>query len=224
MKLCAIYKVNKGNITLTENRDKNYNVTQFVTHFYNYCLERSGDSKVLNDWTGWLIEKTMTGVDMAIEFFNSNFYQEKNKDAAAFITDIYNLVLHRQPSAEEINAGVERVANVSREEAINRAFISKEFSEKCKSYHVELMNYMNIPAMWYAKDILDQVGWEVYFVEGYVPLARGGMGPHGCVEVVQNGTTYICDPNFAYESVRNGYFFTYGTSGTWRYSSYHRVN
>ena len=67
-------------------------------------------------------------------------------------------------------------------------------------------------------------GWEAYFVEGYVPLARGGMGPHGWVEVVQNGTTYVCDPDFAYESGRNGYFITYGTSGTWRYSNYHRAD
>ena len=66
-------------------------------------------------------------------------------------------------------------------------------------------------------------GWEVYLVEGSVPLAGGGMGPHGWVEVVVNGTTYVCDPDFAYETGRNGYFITYGTSGTWRYSNYRRV-
>lgn len=287
--LCDTYKVNKGDITLTENRDKNYDVTQFVSHFYEYCLERSGDVQGLNDWTGWLLGKSMTGVDvaqgflfstefinkglndtefietlyrtllsrtsdaegmktwlehldngvsnnyilsgfarskefsnlcdtygivrgdvrlvenrdknyeltssvtklfkeclgykpeadalnnkigqlfkgelsgvdMAIEFFNSDYYRGKNKAPSNFIADIYNLVLLRQPSAEEINAGVERVQNVSMEEAINRALISKEFSDKCKSYQIELMNYRNIPAMWYAKDILDQVGWDM---------------------------------------------------------------
>ena len=289
IKLCDTYKVSKGNISLTENRDQNYDVTQFVSHFYNYCLERSGDVKGLNDWTGWLLGKSMTGVDiahgflfsnefvskglgdaefietlyrtllsrtsdkegvatwteclengvsnnyilagfahskeftglcdaygivrgnvvltenrdknyeltssvarlfkeclgykpqgeelnnkigqlfkgelsgvdMAIEFFNSNFYQAKNKSADAFVADIYNLILHRQPSEEEISAGVARVKNISREEAINRVLLSKEFSEKCKNYGIELMNYMNIPAMWYAKEILDQVGWDM---------------------------------------------------------------
>lgn len=287
--LCDTYKVNKGDITLTENRDKNYDVTQFVSHFYEYCLERSGDVQGLNDWTGWLLGKSMTGVDVAqgflfstefinkglndaefietlyrtllsrtsdtegmktwlehldngvsnnyilsgfvrskefsnlcdtygivrgdvklvenrdknyeltssvtklfkeclgykpeadalnkkigqlfkgelsgvdmvIEFFNSSYYQGKNKAPSDFVTDIYNLVLLRQPSAEEINVGVERVQNISREEAINRALISKEFSDKCKSYQIELMNYRNIPAMWYAKDVLDQVGWDM---------------------------------------------------------------
>lgn len=410
-KLCNTYKVNKGDIALTENRDQNYDVTRFVSYFYNYCLDRSGDVKGLNDWTGWLLNKSMTGsdiaqgfllskefinkglsdkefietlyrtilsrasdktgmetwmgylengvsnnyilsgfaqseefsglcdaygivrgdvkltenrdqnyeltssvtqlykeclgykpageelnnkigqlfngelsgVDMAIEFFNSSFYQGKNKDVAAFVTDIYNLVLRRQPSAEEVNVGVERATQVSREEAINRVLMTKEFSMKCDNYHIELLNYSKNPAMWYAKEILDQVGWdmaaafrwshtaltyesvgtppagtshaqwygkygyenrtgncyvmaavfywmakvngwEAYFVEGYVPLARGGMGPHGWVEVVRNGTTYVCDPDFTYESGRNGYFITYGTSGTWRYSSYHRAD
>lgn len=411
IRLCDTYKVNKGNITLAENRDQNYDVTRFVSYFYNYCLERSGDVKGLNDWTGWLLNKSMTGsdiaqgfllskefiekglsdkefieilyrtilsrasdaegmttwiehlengvsnsyilsgfahskefsalcesygivrgevvltenrdknyeltslmtqlykeclgykpegeelnnkigqlfnkelscLDMVIAFFDSSFYQTKNKDAEAFIADVYNLVLRRQPSEEEISIGVEHVTAASRETAINRILLMKEFSEKCDNYNIELLNYSSNPAMWYAKEILDQVGWdmvaafrwshtaltysgvetppagtshtqwygkygyenrkgncyvmaavfywmakvsgwEVYLVEGYVPLARGGMGPHGWVEVVQNGTTYICDPDFAYESGRNGYFITYGTSGTWRYSSYHRVN
>lgn len=411
IKLCDSYKVNKGDITLVENRDQNYDVTKFVSHFYNYCLDRSGDVKGLNDWTGWLLSKSMTGsdvaqgfllskefidkglndkefieilyrtllsrtsdaegmatwtaclengvsnsyvlagfakskefsglcdtygivrgdvklvenrdqnyeltslvnqlfkeclgykpkgeelnhklgqlfdgslsaIDLTTEFFNSTFYQSKNKDAAAFVTDIYNLVLRRQPSTSEVNAGAERVAKGSKEEAIQRALLTKEFSEKCDSYHIELLNYSENPAMWYAKEILDQVGWdmaaafrwshtalrysgvgtppagashaqwygkygyenrkgncyvmaatfywmaktvgwEAYFVEGYVPLARGGMGPHGWVEIVRDGTTYVCDPDFTYESGRNGYFITYGTSGTWRYSNYHRAD
>ena len=68
------------------------------------------------------------------------------------------------------------------------------------------------------------MGYEAYLVEGSVPLAAGGMGPHGWCEIVVNGTTYVCDPDFTYETGRNGYFITYGTSGTWRYSNYRRVD
>ena len=68
------------------------------------------------------------------------------------------------------------------------------------------------------------MGYEAYLVEGSVPMASGGMGPHGWCEIVMNGTTYVCDPDFTYETGRNGYFITYGTSGTWRYSNYRRVN
>lgn len=71
IKLCDSYKVNKGDITLVENRDQNYDVTKFVSHFYNYCLDRSGDVKGLNDWTGWLLSKSMTGSDVAQGFLLS---------------------------------------------------------------------------------------------------------------------------------------------------------
>ena len=69
-----------------------------------------------------------------------------------------------------------------------------------------------------------QLGYDVHYVEGQVPLARGGMGPHGWCEIVIDGTTYVFDPNFTNETGRNGYQITYGASGTWMYSSYSRVN
>ena len=67
------------------------------------------------------------------------------------------------------------------------------------------------------------LGYDVYYVEGSVPLAAGGFGPHGWCEIVLNGATYVFDPNFTNETGRNGYQITYGTSGTWRYMNFHRV-
>lgn len=73
---------------------------------------------------------------------------------------------------------------------------------------------------WMAKEL----GYEAYLVEGSVPSRSGGMTPHGWCELVINGTTYVFDPDFTYETGRNGYQITYGASGTWRYSNYKRVN
>ena len=159
--LCDTYGIDRGTVELVENRDKNYELTSSVTKLFKECLGYKPEADALNNKIGQLFKGELSGVDMAIGFFNSSYYQAKNKAPSDFIADIYNLVLLRQPSDEEINAGVERVQNISREEAINRALISKEFSDKCKSYQIELMNYRNIPAMWYAKDILDQVGWDM---------------------------------------------------------------
>ncbi len=47
---------------------------------------------------------------------------------------------------------------------------------------------------------------------------------HSWVEIEMNGTTYVFDPDFEVELHRNGYMFTYGTSGTLRYHSYSRMN
>lgn len=71
------------------------------------------------------------------------------------------------------------------------------------------------------------LGYEAHYVYGYVPLASGGVGHHGWVEIVINGTTYVCDPDFYYNMRRKGssltgYMITYGTPGTWMYQNYHR--
>ena len=67
------------------------------------------------------------------------------------------------------------------------------------------------------------LGYETYYVEGQVPLASGGMGPHGWCEIVIDGFTYVFDPDFTNNTGRNGFQIYYGMSGTWRYSNYKRV-
>ena len=68
-----------------------------------------------------------------------------------------------------------------------------------------------------------ELGYECYLVEGWVPKRGGGVTAHGWTEIVINGTTYVCDPNFTNETGKNGYMINYGNSGTWRYQSYSRV-
>ena len=64
---------------------------------------------------------------------------------------------------------------------------------------------------------------------GYDAHQVGGLQgsyntPHSWVEINMNGTIYVFDPDFEKELGRNGYMFTYGTSGTLRYHSYSRMN
>ena len=65
------------------------------------------------------------------------------------------------------------------------------------------------------------LGYNARYVYGYVPRAGGGMVNHAWVEIDEGGTTYVYDPDFQYETGRNGFKFRYKTSGTWRYSNYH---
>ena len=68
------------------------------------------------------------------------------------------------------------------------------------------------------------LGYDAHQVAGYVPKIGGGVTPHSWVEIVINGTVYVFDPNFTNETGGNGYQIRYGTSGTWMYSSYYRMN
>lgn len=67
------------------------------------------------------------------------------------------------------------------------------------------------------------LGYECYAISGYVPSRKGGMTPHSWTEIIEDGKTYVYDPNFTNETGGNGFKITYGQSGTWRYADYHRM-
>ena len=57
-----------------------------------------------------------------------------------------------------------------------------------------------------------------------MPRRGGGKITHSWVEIEIDGSTYVFDPDFQYSTGRNGYKITYGTSGTWVYIDYRRIN
>ena len=70
------------------------------------------------------------------------------------------------------------------------------------------------------------LGYDAHFVMGYVPTNSGGYEDHGWVEIDQEGTTYIYDPEFEYicrtlfgASPDVGWKFLYKTRGTPRYTN-----
>ena len=75
------------------------------------------------------------------------------------------------------------------------------------------------------------LGYDAHFVMGYIPTNSGGTEDHGWVEIDQEGTTYIYDPEFEYicrkldgASQDVGWKFLYKTRGTPRYLNGTRMN
>lgn len=62
-----------------------------------------------------------------------------------------------------------------------------------------------------------ELGYKARQVYGRVPRVDGTYSTHSWVEIIIDGTTYVFDPQFEGKTGRNGYYFTYGRSGTWRY-------
>lgn len=58
-------------------------------------------------------------------------------------------------------------------------------------------NCFNFAAAFY--ELAKGLGYDARYVEGAVPLARGGRGPHGWVEITKDRAVYICDPDLQYE-------------------------
>ncbi len=69
-----------------------------------------------------------------------------------------------------------------------------------------------------------QLGYDAHHVHGGIASASGGLINHSWVEIDINGSTYVFDPQYHNQKGYGGYYFTYGTSGTWRYSNVVRYN
>ena len=67
------------------------------------------------------------------------------------------------------------------------------------------------------------LGYDAHQVAGYV-MSVGGNSPHSWVEINIGGKLYVFDVSFENGNRGNGYYFTYGTPGTWRYTDYYRMN
>lgn len=68
------------------------------------------------------------------------------------------------------------------------------------------------------------LGYEAYYVQGYLPQRDGSRTTHGWCEIVMDGKLYVFDPNFTYWNKKNGFKITYGMPGTLRYTDYQRMN
>ena len=62
------------------------------------------------------------------------------------------------------------------------------------------------------------LGYEARVIYGHVPYRSGSMGEHAWVEIVVDGETHVCDPDFEMQMKKNGYMIDYGQSGTWIYN------
>lgn len=69
-----------------------------------------------------------------------------------------------------------------------------------------------------------KLGYEAYQVEGYIPTRAGGFSRHSWAEIKYNGQWRVFDPDFEEEGYGDGWNFTYGKKGTWRYLNITRMS
>ena len=67
------------------------------------------------------------------------------------------------------------------------------------------------------------MGYDAHQMSGYV-MSVNGNSPHSWVEINIGGILYVFDVSFENGGLGDGYYFTYGTPGTWRYVDYYRMN
>lgn len=137
-KLCQSFNISRGNIKLTENRDQNVNITRFVNHFYQECLNRQGDTEGLNTWTGGLLNQSFTGTDIVDGFIFSNEFKDKKLDNKSYIETLYQTILSRKSDPEGLSTWMTYMENGVSTYFIAAHFInSPEFIDNCAANNIK---------------------------------------------------------------------------------------
>ncbi len=136
IKLCNDYAIIRGDITLTESRDQNVGVTQFVGRMYNIVLERKPEAAGMNDWTNQLLTKASTPKQVAFGFVFSNEVKVKDLNNTQYVTMLYRAFMGREPDAPGLNDWVGKLDKnaATREQVFNGFADSNEFKVIVSSY------------------------------------------------------------------------------------------
>ena len=101
--LCAQYNISPGVYPITEERDRNAGVTQFVGRLYTKALGRNYDVDGLNDWCGRINNDSSRENILSVAtngFFHSREFLNKNLSNEDFVTVCYRTYLGREPEPE----------------------------------------------------------------------------------------------------------------------------
>ena len=129
---CAKIWIEPGTFKVTENRDKNHNVTKYVQRYYTIILGRKADTGGLNYWCGQLISRTKGGAAVAQNFFGSSELKNKNLANLEVTKLLYKTMMGREADAggaaywcEFLDSGMSPVF------LVNQFAASNEFKTLC---------------------------------------------------------------------------------------------
>lgn len=133
---CKAYGITAGSVAITENRDKNYNVTAYVMRCYQKILGRNADVSGLNTWSGELL-KGANGAGIVKDLVYSDEFKVKNVSNGDFVDIMYRAMLGREsdPSGKQnwkscLDEGMTYIS------IINGFAVSNEFQNICKQYGI----------------------------------------------------------------------------------------
>ena len=132
--LCASYGITPGS-TQAEERDRNKNVTAFVTRCYAQALNRGGDVSGLNHWCQQLMDRIQTPKQVASGFVFSQEMINRNLSNGELVDMLYRLYLGREADPPGRENWVTLMENGMTLEQLNDGFAdSQEFANIVASY------------------------------------------------------------------------------------------
>jgi len=112
-------------------------VEQFVSRFYEVCLDRQPDQDGLNKWVDSLLDGSKTGADVASGFIFSAEFTGKNYNNETFVTILYRAFFNREPDSVGFNSWVTSLNHgTSRQKVVDGFTHSQEFADLCSTYGI----------------------------------------------------------------------------------------
>ena len=142
--LCAAYTLPWGSIADTSYNMENMNATVsvtaaqgFVTRLYQTALGRTPDEGGMKTWTEQLTKHTMTGAQVAANFFASAEYLGKNRSDKNFVEDLYVAMMDRGSDPDGMKTWTSQlVLGRSRCWVFKQFCDSAEFHNICATYGI----------------------------------------------------------------------------------------
>jgi len=112
-------------------------IKNFVTRFYQQCLDRNPDPLGLEGWSNALFYHDLTGADVARGFIYSPEFIEKNTTNEEYLTILYKAFFNRNPDPAGFNGWLAVLNDGTDRGYVLDGFIySIEFYELCEDYGI----------------------------------------------------------------------------------------
>lgn len=134
--ICNQYGIERGTVVLSEDRDKNVGLTQFVSRLYTKALGRTYDIDGLNYWCGVVLDGKDSILNVSTKgFFHSQEFKNKNLSDGEYIKVLYRTFLGREYDQEGYEYWLKQLKNgKTRDEVLNGFANSKEFRAIMQKY------------------------------------------------------------------------------------------
>ena len=140
-KVCAAKGIEPGSYVSPKAVDRNLKATQFISRFYTKALGRQFDAAGIESWAQ-MVQKGMTGAQLAENFVESAEYQNKKLTGADFIRNMYEVILGRKAAEAEVNVWLEKVNGGQTRRAVMMGLVnSAEFTKLCQTYAISRGTY-----------------------------------------------------------------------------------
>lgn len=129
-RICAEYGILRGSLEQPEEIIITQGIQDFVRRNYELVLERGGEDEGIRYWSDKIAKRETTPEAVAMMFFFSDEYTQKNKSDEEYVCTLYRTFLDREPEQDGLNYYKQTIAGGTSREIVLEGFARSEEFQK----------------------------------------------------------------------------------------------